>query len=91
MSCRQGSSRRRAKAKGQSLPKDEDRYNFTDPESRIAVYGDKAFIQGYHYQAAVDDTPRYRARRRGQQPSRRQSSSGADAAGGDAQHRRQAV
>ncbi|MHB8394027.1 MAG: transposase [Candidatus Dormibacteria bacterium] len=60
MSCRQSSSRRRAKAKGQSLPKDEDRYNFTDPESRIVVYGDKAFIQGYHYQAAVDDTPRYR-------------------------------
>lgn len=50
---------RRAQEKGQSLPKDKDQYNFTDPESRIMVNGDKAFIQGYNCQAAVDDTPHH--------------------------------
>ncbi len=35
-------------------PKDRAQYNFTDPESRIMVNSDKAFIQGYNAQAAVD-------------------------------------
>ena len=47
---------RRAKEKGQSLPQDKAQYNFTDPESRIMVNGDKAYIQGYNCQAVVDDT-----------------------------------
>ena len=38
---------------GQPKPKDQE--NFTDPDSRIMVNGDKAFIQGYNAQAAVDD------------------------------------
>jgi len=37
---------------GQPKPKSQE--NFTDPESRIMVNGDKAFIQGYNAQAAVD-------------------------------------
>jgi transposase len=36
------------------LPKDSSQRNFTDPESRIIVDGDKAFIQGYNAQAAVE-------------------------------------
>ena len=35
-------------------PKDKDQINFTDPESRIMKNSDKAFIQGYNAQAAVD-------------------------------------
>ena len=35
-------------------PADKAQRNFTDPESRIMVNGDKAFIQGYNAQAAVD-------------------------------------
>jgi transposase len=38
---------------GQPEPKAQE--NFTDPESRIMVNGDKAFIQAYNAQAAVDD------------------------------------
>jgi len=38
---------------GQPKPKDQE--NFTDPVSRIMVNGDKAFIQGYNAQAAVDE------------------------------------
>jgi transposase len=38
---------------GQPKPKDQE--NFTDPESRIMVNGDKAFVQGYNAQAAVDE------------------------------------
>jgi len=35
-------------------PKDKDQINFTDPASRIMRNSDKAFIQGYNAQAAVD-------------------------------------
>jgi transposase len=35
-------------------PKDKAQRNFTDPESRIMKNSDKAFIQGYNAQAAVD-------------------------------------
>jgi transposase len=38
---------------GQPEPKAQE--NFTDPPSRIMVNGDKAFIQGYNAQAAVDE------------------------------------
>jgi len=38
---------------GQPEPKAQE--NFTDPESRIMVNGDKAFVQAYNAQAAVDD------------------------------------
>ena len=38
---------------GQPKPKDQE--NFTDPESRIMLNGQKAFVQGYNAQAAVDD------------------------------------
>lgn len=39
-----------------AVPKPKAQRNFTDPESRIMVNGDKAFIQGYNCQTAVDDT-----------------------------------
>jgi transposase len=35
-------------------PEDKAQRNFTDPESRIMKNSDKAFIQGYNAQAAVD-------------------------------------
>lgn len=35
-------------------PKEKAQRNFTDPESRILKNSDKAFIQGYNAQAAVD-------------------------------------
>ncbi|MEW6049068.1 MAG: IS1182 family transposase [Bacillota bacterium] len=35
-------------------PADKDQLNFTDPDSRIMKNSDKAFIQGYNAQAAVD-------------------------------------
>jgi len=35
-------------------PKPKAQRNFTDPESRIMKNGDKAFVQGYNCQAAVD-------------------------------------
>src|SRR5690554_7992701 len=38
----------------QALPKDKDQRNFTDPESRIMLNSEKAFIQGYNAQATVD-------------------------------------
>lgn len=38
---------------GQPKPKDQE--NFTDPESRIMLDGQKAFVQGYNGQAAVDE------------------------------------
>lgn len=38
---------------GQPKPKDQE--NFTDPESRIMLNGDKAFVQAYNAQAAVDE------------------------------------
>jgi len=36
------------------IPKDKAQRNFTDPESRIMKNSDKAYIQGYNAQAAVD-------------------------------------
>jgi hypothetical protein len=36
------------------IPKDKAQRNFTDPESRIMKNSDKAFVQGYNAQAAVD-------------------------------------
>ena len=36
------------------VPPDKAQRNFTDPESRIMLGGDKSFIQGYNAQAAVD-------------------------------------
>jgi transposase/Ni/Co efflux regulator RcnB len=35
-------------------PQGKDQYNFTDPESRIMKNSDKAFVQAYNCQAAVD-------------------------------------
>lgn len=43
-----------ARAQGRETPRPKVQRNFTDPESRIMVDGDKAFIQGYNAQAAVD-------------------------------------
>ncbi|MCL6580336.1 MAG: IS1182 family transposase [Firmicutes bacterium] len=42
------------KRKKQAEPKDKAQINFTDPDSRIMLNSDKAFIQGYNAQAAVD-------------------------------------
>ena len=43
-----------AKAKGKNEPEAKAQRNFTDPDSRIMVSSDKAFIQAYNCQAAVD-------------------------------------
>jgi len=37
------------------VPKPKDQENFTDPPSRIMVNGDKAFVQAYNCQVAVDE------------------------------------
>lgn len=37
-----------------AVPEEKAQRNFTDPESRIMLTADKAFIQGYNGQAAVD-------------------------------------
>jgi len=50
---------KRAKEDGKAEPAPRDQYNFTDPESRIMLGGDKAFVQGYNCQIAVDDTPHH--------------------------------
>ena len=42
------------KAEPSEMPKEKAQRNFTDPESRIMKNSDKAFIQGYNAQAAVD-------------------------------------
>ncbi len=44
----------RGRGKKQVKPKDKDQINFTDPDSRIMLNSDKAFIQAYNAQAAVD-------------------------------------
>jgi transposase len=41
-------------SKPPEVPKEKAQRNFTDPESRIMLTADKAFIQGYNGQAAVD-------------------------------------
>ena len=43
-----------AKAKGKDEPEAKAQRNFTDPDSRIMVSSDKAFIQAYNCQAAVE-------------------------------------
>ena len=43
-----------AKARGKEEPEPKAQRNFTDPDSKIMVSGDKAFIQAYNCQAAVD-------------------------------------
>ena len=43
-----------AKARGKEEPEAKAQRNFTDPDSRIMVSSDKAFIQAYNCQAAVD-------------------------------------
>ena len=47
----------RAKSEGRGEPADRDQYNFTDPESRIMLGGDKAFVQAYNCQLAVTTHP----------------------------------
>ena len=47
---------KRAKEQGRQAPEDKDQHNFTDPDSRIMLNSDKAFVQGYNGQAVVDDT-----------------------------------
>lgn len=42
------------KADHPGVPKEKAQRNFTDSESKIMINGDKAFIQGYNAQAAVD-------------------------------------
>lgn len=43
-----------ARAKGREEPEPKAQRNFTDPDSRIMLSSDKAFIQAYNCQAAVD-------------------------------------
>ncbi|HSR53218.1 MAG TPA: IS1182 family transposase [Acidobacteriota bacterium] len=43
-----------ARTKGEEEPEPKAQRNFTDPESRIMLSSDKAFIQAYNCQAAVD-------------------------------------
>jgi len=46
--------RGRPRKKPVDVPSDKAQKNFTDPESKIMLGGDKSFIQGYNAQAAVD-------------------------------------
>ena len=46
--------RGRPKKKPSGVPDDKTQKNFTDPESKVMLAGDKSFIQGYNAQAAVD-------------------------------------
>jgi transposase len=46
--------RGRPSKKPVGVPDDKAQKNFTDPESKIMLAGDKSFIQGYNAQAAVD-------------------------------------
>jgi len=46
---------RRAQEQGREA-EDKDQHNFTDPQSRIMLSADKAFVQAYNCQALVDDT-----------------------------------
>lgn len=50
----EGRKYRPRKDSGEVKPKARAQRNFTDPESRIMVNGDKAFVQAYNAQAAVD-------------------------------------
>ena len=44
----------RTSRKKKAAPGPKDQLNFTDPDSRIMVNSDKAFVQAYNAQAAVD-------------------------------------
>jgi len=46
--------RGRPRKKPVGVPDDKAQKNFTDPESKIMLSGNKSFIQGYNAQAAVD-------------------------------------
>lgn len=48
------SKKRGGKPAHLGIPKESAQRNFTDSESKIMINGDKAFIQGYNAQAAVD-------------------------------------
>jgi len=43
-----------AKAQGKEAPESKAQRNFTDPDSRIMLSSDKAFVQAYNCQAVVD-------------------------------------
>ena len=51
---RPGGRRRRQRGSPDGVPGPKAQRNFTDPESRIMLGSDKAFVQGYNAQAAVD-------------------------------------
>jgi len=51
---REGQEYRPRNSAEDAKPKDTDQMNFTDPDSRIMLNADKAFVQGYNGQAAVD-------------------------------------
>ncbi len=51
---REARAERQRKGKGPSTPLPKAQRNFTDPESRIMLNGDKAFVQAYNAQLAVD-------------------------------------
>jgi transposase len=44
----------RKRGRSRRVPKDRAQRNFTDPESRIMVDGNKVFVQAYNAQVAVD-------------------------------------
>lgn len=48
------SKKRGREADHPGTPKDKAQRNFTDSKAKIMINGDKAFIQGYNAQAAVD-------------------------------------
>ncbi len=51
---KRGKPYRPRKSEEEARPNPKDQRNFTDPESRIMKDSNKAFIQGYNAQAAVD-------------------------------------
>ncbi|MGH7460466.1 MAG: IS1182 family transposase, partial [Longimicrobiales bacterium] len=51
---RQARAERKREGKGPSTPRPKAQRNFTDPESRIMLNSDKAFVQAYNAQLAVD-------------------------------------
>ena len=53
-SAKQGRTYRPQKDANDAVPSPKAQHNFTDPDSRIMKNADKAFIQGYNGQAAVD-------------------------------------
>lgn len=48
---------REAQEEGREEPEEKAQRNFTDPDSKIMVNSDKAYVQAYNCQLAVDDTP----------------------------------